>query len=165
MKATVIHETFGEITYEESFWTSKKNIWINKNLLVKKEKNTYIWKKDQQEIIVRTSGNFVMGATVSIGTENIKIVPAPKFIEIVCSLLIFAVLIAWGNSQTLCSFVPMVGGAIGGAIAGVGTFLSFILMKKTKKVWAKLLIWLGVFSVTFLANFSTALIFISLLMV
>ena len=47
MISTVRHALYGEITYDEKFWSGKKAISINGVKLVKEKKNIYIYKMEK----------------------------------------------------------------------------------------------------------------------
>ena len=82
-------------------------------------KKSFVKQMDGSELRISVKGNFVSGVTMSInGTEEIQVVPKMKWYEIVFSLPIFMLIIIWGNSVPLCKIIPVMGGAIGGAISG-----------------------------------------------
>jgi len=69
----------------------------------------------------------------------------------------------WSNSTALATaFFPIVGGAIGGAISGLTACLCIMLMKNTKKIWLKLLIWAGLLFATVLVCYLIAALILSL---
>jgi hypothetical protein len=55
----------------------------------------------------------------------------------------------WGNSQALCSIIPMVGGAIGGGLSGLAGVLCVSMMRE-KTTGQKILISLLATVITFL---------------
>ncbi|MBR2022985.1 MAG: hypothetical protein IJ996_00520 [Clostridia bacterium] len=149
MQETIQHEKYGTITYRENAWSGKKEIVFNETLLLKKEKNVYIYKPDENtDVTVKSKGSFLTGVTLDVEGESIKVIPAPKWYEVVCSVLIFMFTVIWGNSVYLCSILPIVGGAIGGGISGGATVVSIFLMKKSKTIGKKLLMWLITFVVS-----------------
>lgn len=146
MKQVVQHETIGEIVYEESAWTGKKTLTINGEQLQKKDKTTFVTNSGEQ---VALNGNFLKGASITVGGETIQIIPAVKWYEVVLSILPFLLIMIWGNVVELCLIVPVVGGAIGGLISGVFSVSNLIIIKRVDKIWLKVLISLGMLAATF----------------
>ena len=103
-------------------------------------------------------GSYLGGAKLLINNETIEIVPKPKWYEIFLSVLPFVFLMVWGNNVALCAIFPVVGGAIGGALGGLGVVFSLLYMKKAKALIYKILIGLGTFVATVLAAFVMALL-------
>lgn len=146
MKQTIKHETLGEIVYQENFWTGKKDIFINGSQLEKTAKNVYqIADGETAEL----KGNFFKGATLSIGSENIRVAPPIKWYEIVLSILPFILIMIWGNSVALCKLVPVIGGAIGGAISALLSAANMVIIKRIDKIWLKILISIAMLGATF----------------
>ena len=98
-----------------------------------------------------------------IGGETIALVPAATWYEIVCSVLIFAFVLVWGNSVALCSIFPIVGGALGGAVSGAMAIVNLYVMKSVKNIWVKLGLWLGFLVATLAICFVLAVVFITAL--
>ena len=63
-----------------------------------------------------------------------------KWYEYVLAVLPFLLVIIWGSSVQLCSIIPVLGGAIGGAISGGMGALSFNVMKKQNNPIMKIVI-------------------------
>lgn len=149
MEKVLKHSVYGKITYRESFWTGKKELNFGETPLIKQSKNTYLWKNDGKYELVTIKGNILSGVKLFVRNEEIVVEPAIKWYEILLTVLMAAVIIAWGNSVVLCSIIPVIGGAIGGGICGACAVLNIYLMKKGKTVGRKFLIWLAMFIATF----------------
>ena len=80
--------------------------------------------------------------------------------EIACSISIFALILVWGNSEYLYSILPVVGGAVGGAMG----FMNLLAMKSCKSVPAKLAVWVAMLLATLFLCFAVALVIFSVLM-
>lgn len=160
MKNIVNSETHGKIEYEESFWTGKKKLSINDVPLQKVNKKTFVTESGEQLII---EGNYLKGSSVQIGSEKIQLTPAVKWYEVVLSVLPFILIMVWGNSLTLCLIVPVVGGAIGGAISAIFSFLNLFIIKDIKPIWLKILISIAMLGATFAICFLIGLAFLSAL--
>ena len=145
MKASVHHVGYGQIEYDENFWTGKRELTIGGQKLLKKKKNVYVLNDENKELECRIKGSFLTGATLYIDQDVIQLSEPCKWYEIFCSVLIFAFVLVWGTVPSLCRIFPIVGGAIGGGISGLGACVSLFLMKQTKNAGLKLLIWLGMF--------------------
>ena len=163
MQITVTHNTYGSISYSESFWTGKRQIVINGVPLIKQKKTLYLWNVGDQVKPVTVKGSYLTGMALVIDGEEIRLTASAKWYEIVLAIFSMAFIIAWGNSVALCSIVPIIGGAIGGAIAGGMGCASLILMKSQKSLAVKLAIWLGMSVAAFLICFILALAFLSAL--
>lgn len=157
MKATVQHNGYGQIEYEENFWTGKKELSINGTKLTKQKKNEFALNNQDGTLTCRITGNFLRGARLLINQDEIELTTPTKWYEFACAISIFLLILVWGNTPALCAIIPVIGGAIGGAISGVAAFVNLFLMKKTKNVSVKLLIWLGMLVATFLVCFVIAL--------
>jgi hypothetical protein len=151
MQITVNHPTYGRIEYEESFWTGKKQIYINGAPLEKQSKKTYFFAFNGECKTCTLTGSYLGGAKLTVGSDTIQISRPPKAYETALSVFICVLLIVWGNSIALCSIIPVAGGAIGGAIAGLAAVTNTLLIKQKEAIWQKLLITLGLLVAAFLA--------------
>ena len=61
MRVVVNHETYGEIVYEESFWTGKKEISVGGISLFKVRKNCYAYQCGEQTVTVDVKGSAYFG--------------------------------------------------------------------------------------------------------
>ena len=156
MKASTHHVGYGQIEYNENFWTGKRELAIGGQKLLKKKKNVYTFNSETGNLDCRIKGSFLTGATLHIDQDVIQLSESCKWYEIFCSVLIFAFVLIWGNVPSLCRIFPIVGGAIGGGISGLGSCVSLFLMKRIKNAGLKLLVWLGMFVATILLCFLVA---------
>lgn len=92
---------------------------------------------------------------------TIEIFPKTKWYEYFLVILTFVIYIVWTITPNLQLLFPVVGGALGGFLAGLGCVSTLILMKLTEKPIFKILIWLGLTIVTFLVLFLVVLIIAS----
>lgn len=143
MRNVVKSEKYGSVLYEESFWTGKRKIYINGELFEKDTKKIYIGKIDDKITAINICGNFFTGVKLEINSDIIQVTPSTLWYEYVLFILSFLIVLVWGNSFALCRIIPVVGGAIGGFIAGLGAFLSLFAMKSVKKPLYKVLIGIG----------------------
>ena len=146
MKQTIQHETYGEILYEESFWLGKKSLSIGGVQLEKISKKDF---KLQDGSFATINGGFLQGATLTLNGETIRLTPKIKWYEIVLCVLPFLLTLIWGNVPALCAIVPLVGGAIGGAIGAIFGVAGLYGMKSVKPIWLKIIIALASLAVTF----------------
>ena len=164
MRETVSHSIYGNITYEENFWSGKRVLLFGDVELTRKKKNIYVFQNGENEVEVKVKGGYLGGVKLLVAGEEIVITPAPKWYEIACSVFIFVFVCVWSNSEALVSVFPIVGGAIGGGISGVGLVASLLFMKKAKTIGGKLLAWLITLVATLLICFVIALGLIALVM-
>lgn len=146
MLATFTNQTYGEISIDENVWTGRRTVKINQQVLQKKSKKEYIL---PDGAVLTIKGNSLMGLQAVIGQEVIQVIPKITWYEILLLLFPFVINLAWGNTVALCKIVPIVGGAIGGAINGVLVVLSAIIMRSTKKLYIKILTGLGALVIGF----------------
>lgn len=146
MKEFIQHSIYGEIVYNESFWTGKKTLTVNGINSKRISKKEYMI--NEKTAILK--GNYYTGVFLYIDDERIELSPKPTWYEMILSLLSLFFLLTWGNSPTLCAIFPVVGGAIGGLLGGVGLISSSFFMRKQKKPIIKIII--GIVS-TFLTVF------------
>lgn len=160
MKTVITHERLGEIIYEESAWTGQKNISINGQKLNKVKRNIFQIPGGET---VTLKGNFFLGTTAVIGAETVALTQPYKWYEYVLSVIPFILIIIWGNTVALCNIVPIVGGAIGGAISALFVVVNLLLIKKVNNIGFKVLISLVVTGLCFLACYLIALAILAIL--
>lgn len=159
MKQVVDHAVHGKIEYEESFWTGKKKISINGTPLEKQAKGVFVTQSGDR---VYMEGNYLTGSRINIGSERIQLTPPVKWYEIVLSVLPFLLIIIWSNSLPLVRIVPVIGGALGGAVSAVMSFLNLFIIKGIKPVWLKILISVCMLAATFCLCFLLGMISLSI---
>ena len=158
MKVTVNVPEYGQIDFQESAWTGRKTLLQNGKECAKLGKNKFVLENGET---AEVTGNFLRGAALYIHGKQHQLTPAAKWYEYILALLPFLFNIIWGNVVSLVLIFPIVGGAIGGGICGVCFVLSLVLMRKTSKWWAKILIGLAVFAASVLICYGIALLFLS----
>ena len=147
MKSVVNHADLGEIVYEESFWSGRKSLSVNGVALKAEQKNVFLTEENEK---VQITGGYLRGAKMSYKGETVALSSPVKWYEIVLSVLPFVLILVWGNSAALCKIVPVIGGAIGGAVSAVFSFANLLVIKTCRKLWLKILISVGVLALTFL---------------
>lgn len=158
MKKVIQHPELGEITYEESFWTGSKKLFINGEELTKKSRNVF---ETSDGKTITLKGNILSGTKAEVDGNTVEIEPATKWYEYVLSFLSFAFVLIWGNVTALCEIFPIVGGALGGLISAIFSVLNLYLIKKTYKLWLKLVISLASFVIAVLLCYLLALAILS----
>ena len=155
----IVNTSYGQIVYDEGFWTGKKTLIINGVVAQPVSKKEYMI--NGKKAILK--GSFLTGCSLLIEGHVIQLSPKVKWYEIILAIIPFLFLMVWGNNVALCSIFPVVGGAIGGALGGIGAVTSLLLMKKSKFFLPKVLIGICVFGITVLIGFVLALALISIL--
>ena len=79
-----------------------------------------------------------------------------KVFEYILAVLPFIVIMIWGNNVTLCSIIPVAGGAIGGFISGAFSGLNFAIFPKLNNIFLKVIIAIGTIIASFLICFVIA---------
>lgn len=157
MKVTVHHIAYGEIEYVESVWTGRRDLSFSGRPLERKRRNLFLYKTGAGDVECRIRGSYLFGTTLIVDGEEIVLTPSCKWYEIALSVLLFTFLLVWGNVPALGAIVPIVGGALGGAIAGGAWYGVLFLMRRVKGPGLKLLVWLGMLAGSFLVCFLLAL--------
>lgn len=161
MTEFVRHPEFGDICYTEGFWSGKKTLRINGVAAIPMGKKKFF----HEGKTIYLKGSAFSGVSLVIDGQTVRVSPAPKWYEIVLALLPFLFLVTWGNSPALCSIFPVVGGAIGGALGGVGLVVSRMAMKSRRDPLTKIFLGLGVFALTVFAAFILAVLIVAALTV
>lgn len=163
MKTKIMHDVYGEIVYDESFWSGKKRISVDGKTLTKSKRNIYVYQDPNTSLTVVLKGSVLFGLTMTInhGAE-ITIASPPKWYEIVIAVCILCIGIVLGNSPFAAVF-PLVGGALGGAISGVMAVLALMVVKPIPKVPVKLLVGIGLLALTFFICHIVGLLFLAAL--
>lgn len=159
MKRIIDHPKYGRIIYEENFWTGRKTVTVNGDVLVPQSKSVFLTKEGESVSVI---GNYLIGVRFTIGTDTFQAVAAIKWYEIALSVLTVVFALVWGNVPALCKIVPLVGGAVGGFLSALIAMIGLFLMKRTDKVWLKLVIWLVSFDVMFAVLLAFAALFLVL---
>lgn len=159
----ITHEKYGEIVFDENFWTGKKKLSINGTLLNKVARRKYSLNHDGAEKEVTLVGNYLAGSSIEIDGEKIQLTPRIKWYEMIIPIIFAAILLFWGTSVELCKIVPILGGAIGGAINGIFTILNIFCVKSVRKIYLKIIIAIVIGILNFLVCWFGAIIFLSLL--
>lgn len=157
MKVTVHHVAYGEIEYVESVWTGRRDLSFSGRPLERKRRNLFLYKTGAGDVECRIRGSYLFGTTLIVDGEEIVLTPSCKWYEIALSVLLFTFLLVWGNVPALGAIVPIVGGALGGAVAGGAWYGALYLMRRVKGPGLKLLVWLGMLAGSFLVCFALAL--------
>ena len=158
MKEIVQHPIYGEIIYYESLLTGQKTLTVNGVDAQRISKKEYVINKKS----VLLEGSFLFGRTLLIEGETIQLSPKAKWYEIVLAIIPIIFLLTWGNSVSLCSIFPVVGGAIGGALGGVSSVMSLFFMKSQKKPLFKVLAGIITAVISILIAFVLAIVLLSL---
>ena len=146
MKTLVQNEKYGEFVVDENVWTGKIKVFLNGKELAKVDKTRYLI---EEKKYIDFTGNSIKGLYMTVDNQTTQVTAPAKWYEIALSVLIFVVILIWGNSLTLCSIVPVVGGAIGGGLSAMLAVVNLFVMRGIKNVALKLLAFVGIFAVTF----------------
>ena len=142
------------VVYEEGFWTGKKTITVGGVVCEKREKNLFVYKDGEEVRQVIVEGSFMKGVNLRFTEGVVSVIPKTKWYEWIMSFFMVLLIIVWGNSVALCKIVPVVGGAIGGAISAVFAVCNLFVIRKVNNVLLKLLISLAFTAATFLVCFA-----------
>ena len=88
MKASTHHVGYGQIEYNENFWTGKRELTVNGEKLTKKKRNVFTLSSENGDLDCRIKGSFLTGATLYIDQDVIQLSESYKWYEFLCSALI-----------------------------------------------------------------------------
>ena len=143
MKSVVRHHTYGEIVYTEGV-VGNRELSFNGIPLRKISSTDFEYTPvGESPVPVRLYGSYLGGLSLNVNGEQIQVVPKLRWYEAVLSVLIFAIVMVWSSVPSLISVLPVVGGAVGGALSGLIAVVNLLLIKGTRSVWMKLLITVG----------------------
>ncbi len=145
-----IDTQYGKLDYVESFFTGKVDIYLNGKQAIKKKKKEFQIETTNNTNDLNTSlidihifGSFIFGVKAILNGHSYTIYEKAKWYEYLIMILFIILTIIWGNVPTLCKILPIVGGTIGGFVAGFINFLGFALARKTDKSLIKLISIIG----------------------
>ena len=162
MKAEVHHIGYGLIEYEESMWPGKRELRIDGKKLPKMSRNVFMLESQTGALECRVKGSLATGITLYVDEDVIPVLKRCQWYEYILSVMIFALILVWGNSKNLCEFIPVVGGAVGGGISGGFAYVTLILMRAQKSVWGKISVWLSMLAATWIVCMITAMLILAL---
>lgn len=77
MKKFFNHVKYGQIIVTESFWTGRKNVMIKGRSLQKIDKNSFMFKDEEETVHVFIEGNIMKGSTLFVNKDQYIITPKP----------------------------------------------------------------------------------------
>jgi hypothetical protein len=160
MKASILTEKYGEIVYEENIWTGKRKVNVGGKEFKKINKKTFVGEINGERIGVAISGNYISGVFIDINGEKFRVIESAKWYDYLIAFIWLIPYFVWANSPVLCAILPIVGGGLGGAVAGVFLATGLLLIKSNKNIAAKIGISFAFFAATILVNFLLAVVII-----
>ena len=141
MKTVIQHEKYGEIVYEESFWTGKPSLTVNGVALSKAaKKKCFALAVDDKFYAVEVQGTFLKGVSIVVDGEKIQVVAKPTWYTTAIAAFTVLFVIIWGSIPALVPVFPIVGGALGGLISALFACLQISMASRVDVWWKKLLI-------------------------
>ncbi len=161
MKSVILTEKYGEIIFDENFWTGSRKVFVNGVQLKKMNKKTFVGEIGGVQTTAVITGGFLSGAIIDINGEKYRLTESAKWYDYVFAFMWVAVYIVLSVTPAFYTMVPIVGGALGGAIAGIGAALSLYTIKPMKNIAAKFAVSLAFFVGVMLVNFALAMIILT----
>lgn len=161
MKSVILTEKYGEIIFDENFWTGSKKVFVNGVQLKKMNKKTFVGEIGGVQTTAVITGGFLSGAIIDINGEKFRLTEPAKWYDYVLAFIWVPVYIVLSNTPAFYMIFPIVGGALGGAIAGIGAALAMYTIKPMKNIAVKIVISLAYFVGVMLINFALAMVMIS----
>ena len=146
MKISAQVEGLGNVVYQESFWTGKKTIKVNDVTCErsKADKKEYSFDTPEGKEVFTVEGGMLKGVSVWHKGKTTVVLPRPAWYEVLIAIIPFIFVMGWGNVEALVMIIPMVGGAIGGAISALGGCIALIVMRQMKDIKEKLIVGLSI---------------------
>ncbi len=163
MKSVILTEKYGEIAYEENFWTGKKTVTVNGTRLNKVNKKTFVGDIGGEQVTVTVKGGFLSGAIIDINGTQFRVTEPAKWYDYLFTFAWVGVYIVLSVTPAFYTVFPIVGGALGGAIAGIGAALTLYAIKPMKNIALKFAVSLGAFISVMLINFVLAIVLLNAL--
>ena len=160
MRSVIQTQKYGEIVYEEGFWTGKRKVNVGGTELTKINKKTFVGEINGERIGVAISGNYISGVFIDINGEKFRVTESAKWYDYLIAFIWLIPYFVWANSPVLCAILPIVGGGLGGGIAGVFAASAVGVIKTNKNIAAKIGISFAFFTATILVNFLLAVLII-----
>lgn len=160
MRSVIQTQKYGEIVYEESYWTGKRKVNVGGTEFKKINKKTFVGEINGERIGVAISGNYISGVFIDINGEKFRVTESAKWYDYLIAFIWLFPYFVWANSPVLCAILPIVGGGLGGAIAGVFVASALGIIKTNKNIAAKIGISFAFFAATILVNFLLAVVII-----
>lgn len=114
------------IIIERSVWTGKSNLYVNNTKLTSIGKNVFLHREnDDTEVEYILKGNEFSGIVLYINNQPITVLRKLNALELILTLIPIVLL--------------GIGGAIGGALAGLGMVVIALSVRKFDKVITKIL--------------------------
>lgn len=157
---------YGNIYYEEGFFSGKKKVFINNQELEKVNKLNFIYHAPEGDIPVRLKGNYLLGVKLFFNNDNstgIEVIPHITWYEILIAVFMLVFGLVWGNVPQLVVIIPLIGGIIGVCIAVITTIFAVFFMRKVNHPLYKVLIGLAGFVCMFLILLAVGLVFVMIL--
>jgi hypothetical protein len=160
MRSVIQTQKYGEIVFDESYWTGKKTVTVGGVQLKKVNKKTFVGEINGEQVTALIAGSFLSGAIIDVNGEKFRLTESAKWYDYLIAFIWLIPYFVWANSPVLCAILPIVGGGLGGAVAGVFLATGLLLIKSNKNIAAKIGISFAFFAATILANFLLAVVII-----
>ena len=138
MKKIIETEKYGVIKFKESILTGKKRITIDGVQLKKGEEDFYYGNINGDYSICKVESSVFKGVKIEVNREEFVITGMMKWYEYILVLLPFIVIITWGNCPRLCSFVPIIGGFIGGVLSFICSLITLVYIRRSNSLVFKI---------------------------
>ena len=132
-----------QVEFHQNIWTGKKSISVNGTPCQKLSKKEFIYNENGTAKTIQVKGNDFSGISLCMEGGEFRVTEPVKWYEYILAFTMFIIVMVMGNSPKIAEHFVVVGGAIGGGIAGGGAVLTLYLLKSVKNVWLKILIALG----------------------
>ena len=153
--------TYGEIVCEEGFLGNVKSIIVNGVPATKVNKTSFVFVHEDEQVNITIKMNDKKGVDLCIGEKTYQVKEPRKWYEMILAWVPLVFIIVWGNSPSAVKLFPVVGGAIGGAIAGLFACISLAVMSRVNKGWQKVLVGLGCFVLAILVCYLVAVVILA----
>lgn len=145
MKLTVTDKKYGVVEYDESLWTGKKTLTINGKVLHRLKKKVYHYNDGEFSFCATLKGNLLFGINLNINGDVLEMSECLEWYVFAIAVFTIVFNIHCNNFIEIIIPLPLVGGALGGGIAGWFSGMGLLLSATQSKPLKKILISLAFF--------------------
>ena len=81
MRSVIQTQKYGEIVFDESYWTGKRNLSVGGTEFKKINKKTFVGEINGERIGVAISGNYISGVFIDINGEKFRVTESAKWYD------------------------------------------------------------------------------------
>ena len=160
MKTVINHPVYGEIVYEEPYWSAKRTLIVGGVQAEQiRDKFGNLFLLDGKEVSVKGSHFFGNKLALLIDGETILLDRGLAWYEFLLAILLSAVVMIWEDNSALFSAFSIMGGIVGRLIGFVLLYVSVFCMRMVKSRLAQVAVCLLCFVIALTVSHALAMLF------